>query len=272
VAKRFDRAMRDLVLPPLAGGDAALVLAARQPDSPWSIDGPHSDAKIAMPLPAVVVAVKDVDQFHAGVKELRGAYNDAVAAYATVEFADPSATLDEPKSREFDEGTIHWHVLPKEWGFDKRIAFNYGLAKNLAVVSLVPLDTRDMLARSTLELPAPLDDRQQPLAAATYIDVPRACEIIGGAMFVVAPIRYEWVEEVHTDEDGGIHIERRRVPVESEGRGAAAKDIRTLAALAKAVPTYTSATKVEASGTVTRGILRIVDLPLAGPKEAEPKP
>lgn len=270
VAKRFDRAMRDLVLPPLEGGDAALVLSARQPDSPWTLGGPESEVKVAMPLPAWAVTVKDTDQLQAGIKEMHGVYNDAMSAYAeTAPFAEPFTKLEDPKSREFDEGTIHWHVLPKQWGADKRIAPNYGLAKNLAVFSLVPLDTRDMLATTTLKLPAPLDDRSQPLAAATYIDVPRACEVAAGVMLLGAPFRYEWVEEVHTDEDGNIFTERRQVPV-AGGGAASAKDFQQWAALAKAMPSYASATKVEGSTTVTHGILRIVDLP--APAKTEPQP
>ncbi|MEX2186934.1 MAG: hypothetical protein WD875_09080 [Pirellulales bacterium] len=272
VAKRFDRAMRDLVLPPLSGGDSAIVLASRLTYSPWSLGGPQSELQVPMPLPAVVFTVKDIDQLHAGIKEMRGVYNDGFAVYAeTVPFADPLAKLDDPKSREFDEGTIYWHVLPKEWGFDKRIAANYGLAKNLAVFSLVPLDTRDMLGQSTLKLPAPLDDRQAPLAAATYVDVPRVCEIVVGAMLIGAPFGHEWVEEIHTNEKGEIITRQRQVPTQNEG-DESAKNFRDLLALAQTVPSYASATKVDGKSTITHGILRIVDLPATEVKEVAPPP
>jgi hypothetical protein len=265
--------MRDLVLPPLAEGDSAFVLTARLNDSPWSLGGPPSELQIPMPLPAVVFSVKDIDQLHAGIKEMRGVYNDAATAYAeVVPYAGAAEKLEDPKSREFPEGTIHWHVLPKEWGFDKRIAANYGLAKNLAVFSLVPLDTRDMLGQSTLKLPAPLDDRQAPLAAATYVDVPRVCEIVVGAMLIGAPFRYGGTKEYRLKGDDIEFPAEDPVPLETEQHAAEAKALKEFLALAKAVPSYTSATKVDGKTTVTRGILRIVDLPANEANDPAPPP
>lgn len=258
IAKKFDRAMRDLWLPPLSEGQSAVVFSARPLSGPWSLGAPPEAAEIAIPLPAVVFGVKDMDQLHAGIKELRAAFNDAAAAYAqAVPFFGEAVKIDEPKSREFPEGTIYWHVLPKDWNFDKRIAPNYGLGKGFAAFSFVPLDTQQLLGTSNLKLPAPLDKRDAPLAAAVYVDVPRVVETVGN--WILLSNHYEHQTEKVEITDGEIVEEHKLVPVKRNTQEA--ESIKKFLALAKAVPSYTSATRVEGETTITHGILRIVDFP-----------
>jgi hypothetical protein len=274
IVKKFDRAVRDLWLPALSEGQSALVVHSRNITGPWSEGAPPAAADLKIPLPALVFGVKDTDQLHAGIKEFRAVYNDGVDAFIeTVPFAPPIEKLSDPKSREFPEGMIYWHVLPKEWGFDKRVAPNYGFGPGFAVFSFVPLDTQEMLGKSKLALPAPLDKRDAPLSQAAYVDVPRTLETIGSWIVAIdGPIAYraEVVESV--DEDGTV-VEEERVVPEFDGGAQTKQQMETfkqIIALTKAVPSFTSATKVEGKTTVTHAILRIVDLPKADSPKKSP--
>jgi hypothetical protein len=264
IVKKFDRAVRDLWLPALSEGQSALVVQSRNITGPWSEEGsPVADLKL--PLPSLVFGVKDTDQLHAGIKEFRSVYNDGVDAFIeTVPFAPQVEKLGDPKSREFPEGMIYWHALPKEWGFDKRVAPNYGFGQGFAVFSFVPLDTQEMLGQSKLKLPAPLDKRDAPLSQAAYVDVPRVLETVGAWVVAIdGPYAYR-AESVRIEGDDGTIIEEKRIVPEDDG-GAQTKDqmktFKEIMALTKAVPSFTSATKVEGKSTVTHAILRIVDLP-----------
>lgn len=274
IVKKFDRAVRDLWLPALSEGQSALVVHSRNITGPWSEGAPQAAADLKIPLPALVFGVKDTDQLHAGIKEFRGVYNDGVDAFIeTVPFAPPIEKLSDPKSREFPEGMIYWHVLPKEWGFDKRVAPNYGFGQGFAAFSFVPLDTQEMLGKSKLTLPAPLDKRNAPLCAAAYVDVPRSIETVGSWLLAFEePYAYR-AEKIRVIEDDGTIIEEEKVVPEDDGGAEAKKAMETfkqILELAKAMPSYASATKVEGKSTVTHGILRIVDLPKAESQKKSP--
>jgi hypothetical protein len=270
VVKKFDRAVRDLWLPPLEEGQSALVLNVRSLTGPWSVGAPPGAAEVAIPLPALVFGVKDMDQLHAGIKEFRNVFNEGAQVVAeTIPFSGDAVKIEEPKSREFPEGTIYWHVLPKDWMFDKRIAPNYGLGKGFAAFSFVPLDTQQLLGTSSLKMPAPLDKRDAPLAAAVYIDVPRVVETVGSWMLLSPQYEYE-SEKIEFEEDGRIVEESKLVPVAPDGDSG--QRFKALLEFAKAVPSYTSATRIEGETAITHGILRIVDLPPAAESKAEPAP
>jgi hypothetical protein len=268
VVKKFDRAVRDLWLPPLEEGQSALVLNVRSLSGPWSVGAPPDSAEVAIPLPAVVFGVKDMDQLHAGIKEFRNVFNDGAQVVSeTIPFSGDAVKIEEPKSREFPEGAIYWHVLPKDWQFDKRIAPNYGLGNGFAAFSFVPLDTQQHLGTSSLKLPAPLDKRESPLAAAVYVDVPRVVETVGSWMLLSS--RYEYhSEKIEIEEDGVIVEESKLVPVTPDAD--TGNRFEAILALSKAVPSYTSATRIEGETAITHGILRIVDLPIAAESKAEP--
>jgi hypothetical protein len=270
VVKKFDRAVRDLWLPPLEEGQSALVLNVRSLTGPWSVGAPPGAAEVAIPLPALVFGVKDMDQLHAGIKEFRNVFNEGAQVVAeTIPFSGDAVKIEEPKSREFPEGTIYWHVLPKDWMFDKRIAPNYGLGKGFAAFSFVPLDTQQLLGTSSLKLPAPLDKRDAPLAAAVYIDVPRTIETVGSWMFLTRGAHVDEVEII--EDDGTVRRESKVVPIETPDEDQAREKFKKIIELTRVVPSYASATRVEGESTVTHGILRIVDVPVVGEKKAEKK-
>jgi hypothetical protein len=265
VVKKFDRAMRDLWLPALADGQSALVLDARVSTPMWGPELPPGHFPLAAPLPALVVSVKDADQLRAGIDAMRDVVNEAgkrLSDFDSTLFDEWK--LEEPKSREFPGGTIYWHTLPREAMLDKRIAPNYGLGEKVAVFSLVPLHTQALLAATKNKLPAPLDVRDQPLAGAVHIDVAQSVELAATwtAYFSTMP-RMVYETRTVNDADGSSYrtTERRAIAPPQAAIEAAEGVIKDIAKLSKAVPSYTSATKVVDGKLVTRGVLRIVDLP-----------
>jgi hypothetical protein len=274
LAKRTDRAIRDLWLPALEPGQAAIVLDARVASSQWIPGEPALPEEVAIPLPALVAAVKDTDQLHAGIKEFREIFNEGAGKFAEIAPGEiPEIRLEDPRSREFDSGTIYWHPLPKEWGLDKRLAPNYGLGSNVAAFSLVPLHTQALLTKKRPALPAPLDKPSESLAGAAHVDWPQLSKLLAPlvayGMASEAGYQREVVEELRADG----RVIRRTVFVPTVDEAAIARatsGAKEIVELLGAVGVYTSATRVEKQAVVTHGILRVVDVkPAAEPKPAE---
>jgi len=170
LAKRADQITRELLGPAL-DGQAAFVLDADLTSKAW-----HQAMPGETPLPmfelGFVLGIRDAEKF----KQACGEYFD-VAQQALImagNFGQTGAqppALPLPKSRDFATHTIYYYVLPKEIGFDKRIAPNGGVSATMAAVSLLPLHTQRLLEPKSLLADGPVAAHYgQPLAAASHLD------------------------------------------------------------------------------------------------------
>jgi len=170
LAKRVDQITRELLGPAL-DGQAAFVFDADLTSKTW-----HQAMPSETPLPMLefgfVLGVRDAEK----LKQACGQYFD-VAQQALIVAGNfgptggPPPALPLPKSREFATHTIYYYVLPKEIGFDKRIAPNGGVSSSMAAVSLLPLYTQRLLEPRSLLAEGPVAEHHgQPLAAASGLN------------------------------------------------------------------------------------------------------
>ncbi len=169
---RFNSATRDLLLPALSDGQAALVLDAKITSRQWHKEMQKSSAPLPMLEPAVVMGVSDANLLKRAVVEYLAIANRAIEE---IRKADPKSVpadlkLPAPDKSDSKLGTKYSYPLPAEAGLDPRIALNAGLSPNVAAFGLAGEQTDLLLEKKPLELPKTLGDLQRPLAAVGWFD------------------------------------------------------------------------------------------------------
>jgi hypothetical protein len=171
LVQRLDKATGTMLLPALADGQVGLVLDAKLKSKSWFREMPQGDQELPMLEAAIVFGVSDAELLKKACDEYRAVadivFNKAKEMHPgeiPADFKLPSA-----ESREVKPGTLYWYKIPAdEMGIDAQLLPNAGLSKNVAVLSLEPAHTEQLLTSTPLVVTAdgPLSDRSRPLASA----------------------------------------------------------------------------------------------------------
>jgi len=164
--KRFDTANRDMLLPALADGQAALVIDARLQSRQFIKALPATERPMPMIEPALLVGVSDADLLRKAFAEYREVINGFIDVISQQVGEPPPFKLPEPKVSEGRSGTIFGYPLPQMWGVDEQIVPNFGLSKAVGVLAITRDHTERLLSPTPLAYGGVLATTDRALAGA----------------------------------------------------------------------------------------------------------
>lgn len=188
---QLDRANRELLIPALADGQAAVVLDAKPPGASEFVsegDAPSVPTSLPWLNLACVCGVSDAEKFKQGCQEYFAAADqvwssvrnliedvrDVVQARTQApqkqRFQLPAGDVLRPTLQETAHGELYFYRLPEKWNLDGRVAPNLALSEEFAVMSWLPEYSLRLLESQPLQAGGPLADTDRPLAAAAYLD------------------------------------------------------------------------------------------------------
>ncbi len=169
---RLDKATREMLLPSLEDGQAALVIDAKLTSRQFLQALPPTPEPMPMLEPAAVVGVSDADLLRRAFGEYRDVLDaalDAVRQLAPGEIPESFRFYD-PEMTEDESGTIWGWALPEAAGVDPRIVPNIGLSDSMGVASASREHTRRLLKPTPLAAKGVLQDLARPRTSATLFD------------------------------------------------------------------------------------------------------
>lgn len=247
---RLDVANRELLQPALADGQAAFVFDAKLTSTQWFAMLPESPAPLPMPELGLVWGVTDAAKLTQGSQEYFAVASAMLQKLHEASPDDfPEVTLPPPQEREFGDAKIHFYMLPKDWGVDKRVAPNAGLTESVAALSLTPLHTKRLLEKTPLVATGPLAQlKSKPLVSA------------GGFNFAaLVDASVPWIEYGLTA-GAGAELPIQVPGDEIDSPPAMLKEIKQGAEILKCFRGYSAATYREGNVEITTGQWHFEDL------------
>ena len=172
LVKRMDKINRDLLIPALADGQAALVIDAKLKSKHFIESLPAAEKPLPMVEPAIVVGVSDAKLLREACGGYREAINGLIGAVRKIEGSDVPewVSIPEPQVSEAQTGTIFSFALPKDWGVDKQIGPYLGLSDKVAVLAASQGHVERLLQPTPLAVGGALAKPDRPRAGAVWFD------------------------------------------------------------------------------------------------------
>ena len=155
--------------------------------------------------------------------------------------------------REIRSGTIYSYPLPRELGVDGQLAPGAGLGPNVAVLTISPQHTAELLSSTPFEAEGPAGDAKRPLAAAVFVDCAGLVE--ASTPWIEYGVRTAYAKS-HEGEGVGLKFGDRD-PDELKKTLA---QVRSGLEILKVLRTVSSATYVEGKAFVTHTEVHIRDM------------
>jgi hypothetical protein len=170
--KRMDKINRDLLIPALADGQAALVIDAKLKSRQFIEALPATEKPMPMVEPAIIVGVSDAKLLREAFGGYREAINGLIDAVRKIEGSDVPdwVSIPEPQVSEVKTGTIYSFALPKDWGVDKQIGPYLGLSDKVAVLAASQGHVQRLLKPTPLAVGGALAKPDRPRAGAVWFD------------------------------------------------------------------------------------------------------
>jgi len=171
----------------------------------------------------------------------------------------PSLQIPPAKSsRALVDGTVgYYYPLPEQLGIQKNVAPNIAIGPQLAVLSLLPKQTKDCVTPRSLAISTgPLADQERPLAAAAYINFSKTIEMM-------VPWANEAIRNYVATQARGPAAEDSEGPPGGDNSARARpllKHVQEAARFLNVLQHYTSATYIEEGAIVTHGEFAYEDL------------
>lgn len=202
---RLNTATEKMLLPGLADGQFGFVLDAKLTSQQWFKGMPRAAAPLPMLEPAVVVGVSDPELVKKAFSEYR-AVADAVIAKLKEkdpESLPPDFKIPDPQVRDSKNGTIYSYPFSKDLGLDPQLALNAGLGKRVAVLSVAPKHTGELLASTPFEAEGPAGDAKRPLVSVEYLDWASVVEAVTPWLDYAVAQYYAARADAGVQQDGG---------------------------------------------------------------------
>ena len=247
---RLDAATDKMLLPGLADGQSGFVLDAKLTSRQWFKGMPRSAAPLPMLEPALLFGVSDPDL----VKKAFGEYRSvADAVLEKIKQTEPDALpadfkLPEPQVRESKNGAIYSYPVSKELGLDPQLALNAGLGKHVAVLSIAPKHTGELLAATPFEADGPAGDSKRPLVSVAYLDW--ASIIEAATPWIDYSVQQHYNQRAAGDNGAGA----------ADGMRSTMTEVHTVLEVLQVLRTVSSATYVEDKATITHTETHYQDL------------
>jgi hypothetical protein len=239
--QRASDATEKMLLPGLADGQCGLVLDAKLSSRQWFKGMPRAANPLPMLEPAIVFGVSDPEL----VKKAFGEYRSVADAIVdkikqmNPEALPPDFKLPDPQVRETKNGAVYSYPFAKELGVDGQLAPNAGLSKNVAVLSVAPKHTGELLASTPFEAEGPAGETNRPLLAISYFDWASVVE-------AATPWIDYAVEQNYSAKNGGDNG-----TAQPDGMRNTLGEVHGVLEVLQALRTVSSATYLEGKATVT---------------------
>jgi len=251
---RLNAANITMLQPALADGQHAFVLDAKITSRRWFTGMPQEGA-LPMLEPALVYGVSDAELLKKGVGEYKSVADEIIEKIRekNPDSLPPGFKIPDPQVRSIRSGTIYSYPLPRDLGIDNQLAPGAGLGSHVAVLTISPQHTAELLSPTPFEAEGPAADSKRPLASAVFFDC-------AGLIEATTP----WIEygvravyaKTHEGEGVGLQVGGHD-PDELKKTLA---QVRSGLEILKVLRTVSSATYVEGKTFVTHTEVHIRDI------------
>jgi len=239
LAKRMDKANREMLYPALADGQTAFVVDAKMTSKQLQKDLPITEKPMPILEPAVVVGVTDAALLKKGFSEYREVINGLIDAVRQIEGAEvpDELKIPAPKVTESSVGKIYSFSLPEAWGLDEQIVLNFGLSEKVGVFSVNHDHTKRLLTATPPTLGGLLSKTETPLGVAGWL---------------------HWAQLLETGKPWADFAVEQSVP--DDDRKSAAEQVHVILDVLKGVRAMTLESRVENGAVVSHALLEIHDV------------
>ena len=259
---------RTLLIPALADGQLGLVLAGNEKMKRWTTQLPPTVEPIALPTPALLLGVSEASLLEKSLAQYRTTLNTALQRGHQMDPAQfPSLQIPPAKSsRALVDGTVgYYYPLPEQLGVQKNVAPNIAIGPQLAVLSLLPKQTKDCVTTRPLAISTgPLADQERPLAAATYINFSKTIEMMvpwaNEAIRNYVATQARGPKDPATEESEGPRNRKPSGEDDSARARPLLKYVQEAARFLDVLQHFTSVTYIEEGAIVTHGEFAYEDL------------
>jgi hypothetical protein len=243
LAKRADKATREMLLPALADGQIAVVLDRKLESKQFINALPETEKPMPMVEPALLLGVSDkallLKAFDEYVDVARE-FLDKLREMEDAEIPD-EVRIPEPQIETITGSQVYSFPLPVQWGVDEQIVPNGAFKKDVAVFSLSHDHSQRLLKKQSLEVGGVLIDTDRPLAMAFVFD-------FAGLIETTKP----WIN---------LAIDKATEDQEAQGQIAAVKyQVETVLSVLQALRTITAESYFEGDAFVTHTLTEVEDL------------
>jgi hypothetical protein len=167
LVKRGDKVTREKLLPSLGDGQSGLVVEGKLKVEQVAAMAPAFDKPMPLPEVALVLAIRDADQFAQALNEYRQILNEVLGRLHEEKPGEvPDVEISDAQWDDIPGGTLYHCPLPAEAGIDKRIAPCVALSDDVAVLSLSLEQAKRLLKATPLKVGGALSKPSKPRAAA----------------------------------------------------------------------------------------------------------
>jgi hypothetical protein len=170
--KRFDQTTRESLLPALRDGQVALVVDGKAKSRQWQAELPSTRVPLPMLEFAMVYGVSDPAALRQAAREYFAITQEALrAAHELSDQQVPLVELASPEVSNTNNGDLYRYPLPAPLALDAQVAPNAGLSEKILVFSLLPDQTKRLLASTPWKGAGTIAATDRSLAAASYCNL-----------------------------------------------------------------------------------------------------
>jgi hypothetical protein len=242
---RLNTANLTMLEPALADGQHGFVLDAKITSRRW-FTAMSQESPLPMLEPALIYGVSDAVLLKKGVREYRAVADEIVERIRekNPEALPPGFKIPDPQVRAIRSGTIYSYPLPRALGIDSQLAPSAGLGPNVAVLTISPQHTAELLNPTPFEAEGPAGDAKRPLASVVYVDC-------AGLVEASTPWIEYLVRMVYADSHGAHDLGELKKTL---------TQVHSVLEILKVLRTVSSATYVEGKTFVTHTEIHIRDI------------
>lgn len=173
LARRFSEATRAALIPSL-DGQFGLVIDAKLQSAQFIKELPSLGREMPMAEPAVVLGLKDAEQFRKAMNEYRKLFNEISAVVREMQPEQgkdlPKIEIPEPQEVKSDVGTLYVFPLPKDWGVTEKIAPCLGISDHVAAAAISQDHAQRLLGKTPLKFEGVLANADRARVGAIAFD------------------------------------------------------------------------------------------------------
>ena len=251
---RLNSANITMLQPAMADGQHAFVLDAKITSRRW-FTGMPQESPLPMIEPALVYGVSDADLLKKGVAEYRAVADEIVERIRekNPESLPPGFKIPDPQAAQYPVGNDLLVSAAARSGRGRSIGARAGLGRNVAVVTISPQHTAELLSSTPFEADGPAGDAKKPLAAATFVDCAGLVE--ASTPWIEYAVRLVYAK---THEGEGVGLKYGAHDPDELKKTLA--QVRSGLEILKVLRTVSSATYIEGKTFVTHTEVHIHDL------------
>jgi hypothetical protein len=251
---RLDAANITMLQPALADGQHAFVLDAKITSRRWFAGMPQQ-RPLPMLEPALIYGVSSAELLKKGVAEYRAVAGEVLEKIRQKypRSVPSDFKIPEPQVSETRSGAVYSYPLPRELGVDGQLAPGAGLGRNVAVLTISPRHTAELLNATPFEAEGPAGEAKRPMAVAVFVDWAGLVE--ASTPWIEYGVRLGYAKS--HEEDGAGTNDGGRDPDELKQTLA---QVRSALDILKVLRTVSSATYIDGKMFVTHTEVHIRDL------------